>query len=194
MPVTSAQWKGGIVLKALPVSGECMHLMDICDATGLPRDKVVSLIAALSRNGLVSRVHHTCYRRTPAGDAALHAGNFKKRTAARKSGLRDKLWTALRMLRKATIPELLELIDTSGRKDPAGVAADYLLVLRKAGVTAVARRRIAGTVSGSTGFAQHILVRDLGPRAPQWRPTIKQLIDPNNGGEAIRPQEGGDHV
>lgn len=199
MAVAETHWKGGIILQALPAEGACMTLDQLAARTGLARDRVTRLVTPLNKNGLVSMVRLGCYRRTPAGDSALAAGKFKsgpkgpKRVPSKKSGLKDKLWSALRMLRKATVPELLELVDTTGLKDPDGLTTRYLLHLRKAGVTGLARKRVAGTAPTSNGYSQHILLRDLGPKAPVWKATAKQLLDPNKGGQPILPTAEVEH-
>lgn len=180
-------WPGGKILAALPQQGACMTLDEVAAATGLPPERITRLVTALNRNGLISMAQRGCYRRTPAGDAAIAAGTLPKSGPrgprgvpnTSQGGLAERLWRALRMLRRATLPELLEIADPREcRYDDH--AARYLRQLKAAGVTGVSNRKVAGTALTSNGFKQHILLRDLGPKAPIWRQREKRLWDPNS--------------
>jgi hypothetical protein len=201
MAVGPQHWKGGIILEALPGAGACMMLDQLAEATGLPKERITRLVTALNRNGLITMARRGCYRRTEAGDRALATGTYKsgpkgpRRRPSRSTGLKDKIWAALRMLRKATVPELLEIVQADGLTDPDALANRYLRMLRKAGVTAPTTKRVAGTAMTSPGFPQHVLLRDLGPKAPIWKQASRRLFDPNSGRFVDELQtQGGGHV
>jgi hypothetical protein len=187
MAMPSNHWKGGIILAALPTEGACMTVEQLEQATGLENVRITRLVTSLDRQGLIQKARWGCYRRTPAGDQALAAGKVKSgpRSAngvpRRRGGFTDQIWEVLRMMRKATLPEILEIAGTGGIAYPESVAARYLRRLAVAGVTAVCQNKLPGSAKNSPGFQQHVLVHDLGVKAPIWQPRNRALLDQNTG-------------
>ncbi len=132
------------------------------------------------------------YRLTPGGRDFVAAG--KRVTSGPNgplAGVRDRgqqtfrarLWRALRIARKATIPELIEI--ARDKTDTEAVPANafvYLKYLARAGVVAKLPTRERGHAITSPGFTRWALLRDLGPLAPIA--AAKHLVDPNATGDA----------
>jgi len=186
VPTLKTAWPGGRILAALPPQGVAMTLDEVVAATGLRRERITRLVTALNRSGLIAMAGRGRYRRTPAGDAAVAAGTLPRsgprgpRSVPNRlnGGLAERVWRALRLLRKGTLPELVEIADP--RQCGGGDhARRYLRQLNQAGVTGVSSRIVAGIAPTSNRFKQRVLLRDLGPRAPVWRSPEQRLWDPN---------------
>jgi hypothetical protein len=183
-----------MVLTHLPSAPESMGLDALEAATGLARKQIVMAIDRLSKRRLVAHAGHALYRRTAAGDAFIAAGAtvrpgpadrgprpLRGDHAAGRDTLRDRAWRALRQLKKATLPEILELACRGEEADPHGNVRTYLYQLLRKGIVARLSRRVPGIAQTSNGFHQWLLVRDLGPKAPVWRKRSGVLIDRNSG-------------
>lgn len=105
----------------------------------------------------------------------------------RDGTFRDRLWKALRIKRKATVPELIELArKKSDGENIVHNAQAYMRFLKRAGVVVEMRRRAAGHAPTSNGFKLFTLMRDLGPLAPVAHRAF--LFDPNSARERIAYQ------
>lgn len=179
-----------LILTLLPPAGAA-HLASVAEVmrgANVGRPGAASALATLVRRGLASNVRRGFYRRTKAGDAIVAAGTRIKPGPRRpgvdaaptsrphmrapeergRNALRDRAWSALRILKKATIPELLELAadnETTARSH----VSDYLNALARHGIVLRLKRRVKGLSPSSPGFAQWSLIRDLGPKAPLVR-------------------------
>lgn len=188
------------VLTALPSfeAPQPMTLQALVKKAGLAPDQVKNAVDRLSKRGLVLHERLARYRRSRAGDAFLEAGKEVKPgprpgaapaiRADRLAGgdaLRDRAWGALRQLKKATVPELLELASAGDEKDPSGNLRRYLTRLESFGIVTPLTRRAAGIALTSNGFKQWVLVRDLGPKAPLWLGRKQKLLDRNTGDEVL---------
>ena len=181
-----ARWPGAAILAALPASqAGCITVDQLAAATGLTNDRITRIVTGLNKGGMLTMVRVGCYRRTAAGDALIASGKVQKSgpkgahgKPRKVGGLKDKLWSALRIKQRATIPQLLEVIDHD-IAEPADLAQKYLRQLAAAGVTISPRRRVAGEAPTSNGHRQHVLIHNLGPRAPTLR--AGKLWDPNSG-------------
>jgi hypothetical protein len=179
--IAEQTWPGGKVLAALPAEAGCMTLDELETATGFSRDRLSALINLMNSNGLVKVRRAGCYSRTPAGDKAIEKP--RKSGGPRKGqqlafGLTPRVWRALRILGKASLPELLEIADAQGR--PAEHTRKYLAMLTRYGIVVISGRRSEGSAPTSNGFKRYILVRDLGPIAPVWSQRKQVLFDPNS--------------
>lgn len=123
---------------------------------------------------------------TAAGRAFLRTGkkivsgqgNLNVPRHPSDGSLRERLWRALRIKTRATIPQLLAMVrhDADG-ENIARNAQAFLQRLVWAGVVVTPRQRVASPVNGSTGHKLFYLVRDLGPQAPVAHRDF--LFDPN---------------
>ncbi len=171
--------------------GDCRTLPQIQALSGLGRQRVQKGLDILKRRGLVDRISRGCYRLNDDGRAALTArlkinGGGNKRTNTRKPGLQDRLWGALRRMRKGSIPELLSIADARDLTDAMNEARRYLRALCNAGFVTLLSTKEPGTAKGSKGHLRYALVRDTGPRTPWLRARrgsgrTGELVDPNTG-------------
>jgi hypothetical protein len=125
------------------------------------------------------------YRLTQAGAAALASGAHATQASglpgqARNSRLQQRLWTAMRAMRKFDTADLAAVL-----VDAAAPAADRqrhaMLVLRYVrglvrGGYCVSLRR-----AGGGARARYLLVRDTGPKAPCVRWRAHDVVDQNTG-------------
>jgi hypothetical protein len=189
------------VLTALPAADakEPMALACLVRLVSLSAEQVKDSVDRLSKRGLVLHERLARYRRSGAGDAFIAAGHqvkpgstpggtrpLRRDRAEGGDTLRDRAWSALRQLRKATLPELIELAGEGNEKDPVGNVRVYLRRLAGFGLVAALKKRAPGMAPTSNGFQQWVLVRDLGPKAPIWLTRQKKLIDRNTG-EELKP-------
>lgn len=179
-------WLGEQILTALPKGGACVTLAGLAKATGIARPKIVKALPALQRSGYAVQVRLGCYARTPRGDAMVARGARLRSGPKGPTGprpprsdtLRARAWAALRMMKKATVPDLLELA-ARDEKDGRSNLRHYLGALERAGVVARLPQKARGLAATSPGFDRWLLVRDLGAQAPIVRGAL--LHDPNEG-------------
>lgn len=151
------------------------------------RRQVTTTIVRLIRRGLAEREAHGRYRLTAAGAEAVAKG-LRIRSGPRQPWLhvrrqvkrttRQQVWTALRWLGKACVPELQAVVGDDAK--PANVRK-YLTLLERAGYVIRLAAREPGTARTSNGHVRWSLVRDTGPKAPVWRPRLDVVHDPNDG-------------
>jgi hypothetical protein len=117
--------------------------------------------------------------RVTSGPKRPHTGDRKPQV----NTLRARLWTALRLKKKATVPELLEIARLPGDGDKetnlARNVQSWMKALVRAGVAAELSVRGQGYAPTSNGFKRFSLISDLGPQAPIA--SAKHLFDPNSG-------------
>jgi hypothetical protein len=185
------------VLTALPPAPKSITLGELARKTALARETLDGALTVLSRRGFVSHVGLARYQRTAAAERFLSMGEEVRPGPAAggerpphdsdvkgRDTLRARSWRALRQLKKATVPELLELAARGGEgKHPHADISRYLGVLERFGIVRRLPRRVPGVKTGSNGFQQWLLLRDLGPRSPLWLGRKRQLIDRNTGRE-----------
>lgn len=95
----------------------------------------------------------------------------------------QRLWKALRMVpgRRASAPDLVELVRRDGDPSPEKMmvnARAYLRKLARAGIVVRMAVRAKGDAPTSNGFVRFALPRDLGPLAPVTRKGF--VFDPNS--------------
>lgn len=157
--------------------------------TGLDRRQISNAAGTLIHLGYAERVGTGDYRITRPGiDAARDAvpitsGPNGPLSVVRRypNSLRQRLWRALRIARKSSLPELLLSAARDTDRDPETNAHGYLGALKRAGYVVDLARREPGYALTSNGYKQWLLLRDTGPEAPVWRRARKQLYDPNTG-------------
>jgi Icc-related predicted phosphoesterase len=180
----------------------------IAEEAGMTRHDVVEAIGRLSRRGLVVHARRGRYQRTRDGDRVAQAQTEIKPGPPRpgidaagvpakrplrsdhvrgRGTLLDRAWSALRQLRKATVPELLELAADDERYAETSLSK-YLRRLAAHGVVVALSRRVRGMAPTSNGFVQWTLIRDLGPKAPLWRGSTRELVDRNSGLTILLPE------
>jgi hypothetical protein len=127
-------------------------------------------LAAMRDGGLMEE-RRGLWRSRPDGRAVLAASG---RARAPRRDFRQRLWSALRRLKKATIKELVTLAAAQER-DARRNAQRYLRGLAAAGYVRALPRPGRGRANA------WVLVRDSGPRAPSYSPGAATITDPNNG-------------
>ena len=167
----------------------CVLIQRLSEATGRSVHKVGNLIETLTSAGLITMKSVGCYRVTEEGHAflagrsqvRLTAGPKAPHGAARNSedSLTARAWRALRIKKKATVPEIMETIAAEPRQ--YAQVGRYLKALVEAGLVKRLPRKLRGHGMGNNGYVQHLLVEDLGPLAPVWKVKAKTLRDPNGG-------------
>ncbi len=155
--------------------------------TGLTGKQVSDACGVLVRYGFVSSRVQGRFRVTDAGRELLAAGESiksghpdgpRERRIAGNT-LRERVWRALGMLRKATIPELLSFASAGAEKAANNNVRKYLLALERAGYVVRDKRRVPGTAPTSNGYALFVLVEQTGPRAPIYSNRKGHVYDPN---------------
>ncbi len=176
-----------LVFEHLPLYGDCKTVKTLSNETGLWPKKVSDICCRLQTHGFVTRPSLGCYKLTKAGVEARDAGKQmtsgpnKPLTGQRKpprNRQKLKVWKALRMVRRATVQELMATTGLSGEKAHHNVR-QYLNHLSKAGYVQKLPRRSAGSHLTSNGFKVYFLLNDTGPDAPVYSVKYKRLYDPN---------------
>ena len=167
------------------------------------QDQVIQGAGRLKRRGLIIVSEPGRYQRTAAGNAVIKAGTEIKPGPMRpgidaaeskrrvrpprkdmmidSGSLRERAWSALRILRKATIPEILELAaNGDDGRDPAANIRRYLDQLARFGLVVRLDRRTPGIADTSNGCIRYAVIRDW-PRAPLWQAASDRLIDRGTG-------------
>ncbi|MGE4527983.1 MAG: hypothetical protein AB7D00_06410 [Rhodospirillaceae bacterium] len=167
----------------------CLTVAELVAASGLDNRVVVKAAAQLIGRGLADRAEVGCFTLTAEGEAFRASGKevtsgpkgplTQSYRRARRTTLRDRLWAALRVRRKASIPELLELA-SNGEAAALSLAQKYTSALCRSGHLRELRRD-PGTAPTSNGFKRFALIRDTGPEAPLVRVRAREVYDPNTG-------------
>lgn len=184
METTSQQ-----VLTTLSARLGQMHVREIREATGLSEDQVQTAVKTLIRRGFAKRLGRLGEGRVKAtaeGLTFLRAG--REITSGPKgprlshedgSSLRSRVWRALRLLRKASISELLELAERGTEANAHLNTKDYLNALVRTGHVMRMTRRGQAEFPVTTGPTRYCICLDNGPQAPQWNKRKKRVFDPN---------------
>lgn len=163
--------------------------------SGLGQRQVEQGILKLRQHGLVDKVGRGCHKLTDAGREAVASG-LKLRSGPRGGGqtgkrihkdtLRIRVWRAIRIRRKFSIPDLVSLVAEGGERDIESNIRKYLSALTRAGILTALPRREAGTALTSNGYKRWWLrdEKDSGPLAPVWRQGANTVYDPNTETEA----------
>lgn len=144
----------------------------------------------LRKHGLLEKSGQGCHTITKAGEEAiaegkkLRSGPNGQHTGQRKRNrntLRVKVWRAIRIRNKFSIPELSMLVAEGDEKDIINNIGKYVRVLCKAGYLTKLPTREKGSAITSNGHIRYWLVPefDTGPEAPVWKVAKKAVFDPN---------------
>jgi hypothetical protein len=185
------------VLRVLCAAAAATDLDALVAETGIPRKKIINVLGRLSSAKLALRFapverkfgpQRATWWATDKGRALIASGgrvtsgpNGPHAAPANqtKDTFRARVWRALRVKGKATIPDLVEIASRPNDRAVKSNAQHYLRFLIAAGVAVRLPLRSPGFAPTSNGFARYALARDLGPRAPVA--TKKGLFDPNSG-------------
>ena len=182
-------WRLTGLLRAL-AAAESRTLDDLVGATRVERGRVGTAIATLMSRGLVISVGPVCYALTAAGHRVVTSGREIRsgprglHTGVRRpveDTLRARLWRALRLKRKASLPQLLTLAARGSERAAERNAWMYLRALHRAGYIQRLAMRAKGGSSSSRGHIRWLMLRDTGPMAPVVRPRHREVVDPNTG-------------
>lgn len=168
---------------------ECITEVRLVELTRLEAKQVENAALTLRRRELATRVGPGCLKLTDAGREALAAGaTITSGPNGPQPGkriftdtLRSRIWTALRIRQKASIPDLIMLTAQGNAREKAleSNIGKYLRALAKAGFVSKMPRREPGTAITSNGYVRWLLIRNTGPLAPVWRPGKSSVYDPN---------------
>ena len=154
----------------------CLTLDDLAERIKAPRRVIVKRMQSLMRNGFAKSVRVGCYAATPQGyKRQMDGGEIKggapkgRRAKAKpvlKKTMRMRTWRAIRILRRATLSEILECAARPGDGNPARSASALLSQLTRAGYVAKLARRRDPTRTHSNGEVIYFLLRSTGPVVP----------------------------
>lgn len=162
------------LLQALDGRSSAARITELVAATGLTRERAARRLGMMEAAGLV-RQDRGRWRIDKPGRAVLAAATAPQEAAPGASGLRARLWTALRKLGKASVPDLVTMAAAGDEANAESNARQFLAGLAIAGyVTALPRR-------GSQAARRFVLVRDSGPGAPIVSRRRGEVRDPNTG-------------
>jgi hypothetical protein len=177
-----------IIFEASPQ--DCITEQRLVEMTGKQPINVEMAVLRLRKHGLVERTGQDCHKLTDAGRAAakagmqIRSGPKAKWTAPKinRETLRVRVWRAIRIRRKFSIPDLEMLVAEGGEKDIACNIRKYLNALERAGYLTRLKVRQRGTSLTSNGYVRWWLMdqMDTGPLAPVWRHKSETVYDPNN--------------
>ncbi|MDP1681044.1 MAG: hypothetical protein Q8L39_04640 [Burkholderiales bacterium] len=176
------------ISKAAP--RDCITEAAVQQITKLNARQIEQGILKLRKHGLVEKVSPGCHKLTDAGREAVASG-LKLRSGPKGSGqpgkrihkdtLRIRVWRAIRIRRKFSIPDLVSLVAEGGERDIESNIRKYLSALTRAGILTELPRRDAGTALTSNGYKRWWLrdEKNSGPLAPVWRQGANTVYDPN---------------
>lgn len=168
------------------LDGACLTTAALAELTGLTNHSVAQACSKLVSRGWIVRRERGCFELSERGRKAHEAGETvtsgshsprteaKPRRPRRRTG-RDKMWSAMRTLRKFALTDL-ETMSGASRCD----AQRYTCVLALAGYLGRLRSE-PGTAPTSNGFHRYLLIRPSGPDAPIYRAKLREVFDPNSG-------------
>ena len=174
---------------------DCITEAAVLLITELTPRQIEQGILKLRKHGLVEKVEPGCHKLTDAGRAAVQSGarlrsgprgNGQPGKRIHKDSLRIRVWRAIRIRRKFSIPDLVSLVAEGGERDIESNIRKYLSALTRAGILTELPRREAGTALTSNGYKRWWLTdaKNTGPFAPIWRQGANTVYDPNTEIEA----------
>lgn len=184
-------WTSNTILTAIADAYhvDCVREADLVHSTGLTATQVEQACLKLRKHGLLEKCEQGCHTITEAGRIAMaegkqiKSGPHGKHTAPKvnKNSLRIRVWRAMRIRGKFSIPELAMLVAQGGEKDIISNIGKYVRALQKAGYLAEMIKREKGNAITSNGHKRYWLLpeRDAGPQAPVWRVAANTVYDPN---------------
>lgn len=174
---------------------ECVTEERLVELTGLTPLQVEQAALTLRRNHLLEKTGKGCHKLTSAGVEALaaganvHSGPRGKRQHGKHivtGTLRIRIWRAIRIRRKFSVPEIIPLVvDGTERGNVTSNVQKYVRALARADYLIELPKREAGTSLTSNGYKRYLLTdeKDTGLQAPVWRADKDTVFDPNTGNE-----------
>lgn len=170
--------KANAVLTALYDGGQCLKIHALSAATKLDAPDVSKALNVLAAASAVEHSSRGCWRLTAAGKMLHLAGGISKRQTGTRntgptaqqangaSGIRARVWNAMRISGALAIEAILTRVDTGDTVNARATVTRYLRGLIRAGIVTINRRN-------------YVLLRNLGPFAP----TVgrRHVFDPNTG-------------
>lgn len=177
-------WNGEKLLTAIGESNprHCITEARLVELTGLAASQVKQSASTLIGNGLMEKTVNGCLRLTRAGRQAVESGASIRSKRVLKDTLRVRVWRAIRIRRKFSVPEIISLVvDENARGDITSNVQKYVRALGKAGYLVELPRREQGTAVTSPGYKRWWLQdgKDTGPQAPVWSLEKRRVYDPN---------------
>ena len=148
-------------------------LLQLQAVSELTQAELMAVLQWLRLQKLIGRNPRQIYTITDAGMALIAITPSEPK--ASKNDLRSMVWRALRMKKKASITELLDVIGMPATPTNRRHVRTYLAKLTGTDVVGVSRFK------SPTGERLYQLLRDPGPAAPVPAQNGR-MIDPNNGG------------
>ncbi len=168
---------------------ECRTVERLAELTGMTNRHIVNAAARLIERGLADRAERGCFTRSVAGEEFQASGGVIKsgprghltgrNRRPKRRTVRDRMWGALRIRGKVSVPELIELVSIEGETVTRGYVQRYLRALVAAGYLRELSRREPGTAPSSNGFKRFLLLRDTGPLTPLHSIRTHSILDPN---------------
>lgn len=170
---------------------DCVTQEQLVALTELTPAQIHGFVAKLNSHGLLKVTSKGCYKVTDAGKEVIASGGRYRSgpkgkehgiCRVRENTLRVRIWRAMRIRRKFSVPELISLvIDGTEQGDITNNVQKYLGALAKAGYITLMPRREPGTAIGSNGYKRWWLqdAKDTGPQAPVFKARVKTVFDPN---------------
>ncbi|WP_321392756.1 helix-turn-helix domain-containing protein [Emcibacter sp.] len=167
---------------------QCLTIEEMSRQSNLTRHALQDGAQKLLSAGYVERIEAGCYRLTNKGktakvdDTTLTSGPKGPLTFSKKTSFDSftaRIWRAMRVSRKFTVPDLVMLAKQGNEKEPEAAAGKYIRRLYQAGYLQLLPRREKGTAPTSNGFKKYLLVRDDGELHPRYRPKTGKVYDPN---------------
>lgn len=173
--------------------GLCLTIGELAVDLDLTSRQVSDAASVLLRRGYLDRMSVGCFQLTKAGLAAASEGEVitsgpkgpigKSRCA--RNTLRQRAWTAMKVRRAFTVPDLIADAATPDDGNPADNLQRYLRSLVATGYLVPSRRRVAGTAPTSNGHKLFHLSRYTGPRAPVVLSKTAGVHDFNTGEDVL---------
>lgn len=160
--------KASLELSGRQVSDAATHLR----LRGLATSVQIG-VYKLSEKGIQAAkggVRITSGPRVPHGKCLVHNKTFRQRA-----------WRAIRMRKSFTFGDIAADAGRGEERQDTENAARFIRQLSKAGIVAALPRRVKGSTMGSNGFKKFILLKDLGPLVPVYRPAQNCFHDFNSG-------------
>lgn len=176
------------ILRTLSTRLGLQHLSEIREATGLTVLQVHDGIQTLARRGFVERLGEGKVCASKAGLEWLAMGktitsgpNGPRPMTTEGTSLRFRLWRAIRLVRKGTIADLLELAERGSEGNAYASAKEYLNALVRSGHLIRMNRRGERQVNHGETPTRYCITVDSGPLPPQYNRHQKRVFDPNTG-------------
>ena len=176
------------ILRALSTRLGLQHVREIREATGLTVEQVQDGLQTLARRGFVERLGEGKVTASKEGLEWLVMGksitsgpNGPRPMTTEGTSLRSRLWRAIRLMKKGTIADLLELAERGTEGNAYASSKEYLNALVRSGhLIRMTRRGERQIVNGQTP-TRYCLAVDSGPFPPQFNRRQRRVFDPNTG-------------